>query len=701
MGVLAPLFLAGFAGLALPVVFHLVRRVPRGKQPFSSLMFLSPTPPRLTRRSRLDQWLLLLLRMLALAALALAFARPFLRESALLTLNDLPSRRVALLLDASASMRRDDVWRHALEAAARQLEECSPRDQVALYVYSDRLQTIVPFAGPGGSDGATGSSLASRDIVRQALAVLQPTWSQGDLGASLSALAGELDVASDVEQSLGEPRIVLISDLARGTKLDALQAFEWPAAVRVTAVSVASPKTTNATVHLVNSDEDDDQAEPRVRIVNSADSARDQFQVRWSGGTAPKTSVDGTTVYVPPGQSRVVRLARPADNLQATYIELTGDDHDFDNRSYVVPPLAQQAVVVYAGDDGESDAQGAQFFLRSAVADDPLRIVRFVSLDEAVLAPTNPDRPALVVVTKSIDPSLAAALRRFVESGGTVLAAPDQLESAKSLVGLVDGVALIDPQPRVREGDFALLGQIDFTHPSFQPFASPRYSDFTKIHFWRHVAVTVAADSPARAIARFDDRTPWMLEQTLGKGRVVMLTCGWRPDDSQFAVSSKFLPFVGALLDVATGAPPPLGAVSVGGSIPLAKSETVRRVRKPSGQIVEAAAAEERFTGADEPGLYELTDGDGVQRFAVNLSLSESETSPLELERLEQWGVRMGVEAPRDTQLQKMRQQQDVELESRQQVWRWLLVLCLGFLVVETFWGGIAGRMRPTQEVVT
>ena len=61
MSFLAPLYVLGLAAVAAPIVFHLIRRSPRGEVPFSSLMFLSPTPPRLTRRSRLDHWLLLLL----------------------------------------------------------------------------------------------------------------------------------------------------------------------------------------------------------------------------------------------------------------------------------------------------------------------------------------------------------------------------------------------------------------------------------------------------------------------------------------------------------------------------------------------------------------------------------------------------------------------------------------------------------------
>src|SRR6188508_972858 len=98
MSMLVPLYLAGLTALALPIIYHLVRRTPRGRQDFSSLMFLAPTPPRLTRRSRLDHLLLLALRLLALALLAVAFARPFLREEAALSMTDLAGRRVALLV---------------------------------------------------------------------------------------------------------------------------------------------------------------------------------------------------------------------------------------------------------------------------------------------------------------------------------------------------------------------------------------------------------------------------------------------------------------------------------------------------------------------------------------------------------------------------------------------------------------------------
>jgi hypothetical protein len=42
MSFLAPLYIAGFLAISLPIIFHLIRRSPQGRQQFSSLMFLPP-----------------------------------------------------------------------------------------------------------------------------------------------------------------------------------------------------------------------------------------------------------------------------------------------------------------------------------------------------------------------------------------------------------------------------------------------------------------------------------------------------------------------------------------------------------------------------------------------------------------------------------------------------------------------------------
>jgi hypothetical protein len=114
MGLLAPLWLAALAALAVPIVLHLWSRRPGRVVRVGSLRHLDG-PPAESRRVRLhDPWLLAL-RLALLAALALALAAPFLeREPA----RDAPAWALvspALLRDTAAARadRTLDSLRHA------------------------------------------------------------------------------------------------------------------------------------------------------------------------------------------------------------------------------------------------------------------------------------------------------------------------------------------------------------------------------------------------------------------------------------------------------------------------------------------------------------------------------------------------------------------------------------------------------------
>ena len=713
MGILVPLYLAGLTALSLPLILHLVRRTPRGRQEFSSLMFLSPTPPRLTRRSRLDQILLLLMRLAALALVTLAFCRPFLRESASLSFADLTGKRLAILIDTSASMQRGDVWQQAVKAAEKQLDDLNSQDDVALFAFSDRLRTIIDFQKEGAAPISD-----KPQVVRSRLKTLQPDFGSTDLGTALVTVASDLDMSGDVRQSPLEPQIVVISDFQSGSRIEALQSFEWPERVPVVTLKISPTKTTNAHAQVLPAEEGHELTDVRVRVVNAADSRGDQFTVEWQSASVPRPSgsgpsagsvrplpdgrgTDGTDVYVPPGQTRIIRLPRGTENLLADRVVLRGDDHDFDNTFFVVPPRKLEATLLYAGLDAAEDPEGLQLYLRLAVANDPLRQVDVRPLDAAKpLAAPGDVAPKLIVVSQAVTDELRKSLATFAEQGGVLLLVPDGDEAARSIGFFFDDVELtsaVAERAEARESrseKYLLLGEIDFTHPLFAPFAGPRYSDFTKIHFWKHRAVTLKSTATTRVVARFDNGDPALLERSVGQGRVLGLTSGWQPEDSQLALSSKFVPLVGALLDLACGGAEAAESVAVGqpAVLPSSKQSEAVVVQTPAGREVRLAAEVATFDETDQPGIYRVKVGSTETRFAVNLPAAESLTAPLDLEQLEQRGVRIGTEQTRAQRIDRVRQQRDTELESRQKVWRWLIVVALGLLILETWWAGRAER---------
>jgi hypothetical protein len=266
---------------------------------------------------------------------------------------------------------------------------------------------------------------------------------------------------------------------------------------------------------------------------------------------------------------------------------------------------------------------------------------------------------------------------------------------------VLDDVEL-GPTKTGEEGDYLLFGEIDFSHPLFVPFANPRYNDFTKIHFWKHRTLALKADAATKAVAKFDSGEPALLDRSLGQGRVVVFASGWHPDESQLALSSKFVPLVGALLDQACGSTAPLAGVVVGQAVelPVSKTETPVFIHKPDGSEATVGAGAKTFGETDEPGIYSIGSGPGEQRFAVNLAAAESNTAPMDLEQLDQLGVKTGTVLTRAEELDRIRQQRDTELESRQKIWRWLIIGVLGLLVLETVVAGRAARQIAKEEVL-
>ena len=81
MSFLAPLFFVALAGLAIPVLLHLTQREKKQIVHFPSLMFVRRIPYESVRRRKIHNWLLLMVRLAALALIVFAFARPLIQRA--------------------------------------------------------------------------------------------------------------------------------------------------------------------------------------------------------------------------------------------------------------------------------------------------------------------------------------------------------------------------------------------------------------------------------------------------------------------------------------------------------------------------------------------------------------------------------------------------------------------------------------------
>ena len=375
----------------------------------------------------------------------------------------------------------------------------------------------------------------------------------------------------------------------------------------------------------------------RVRVSNDATSKKESFGLVWTDDKAPPIPA-----YVPPGESRVVRVPRPAGATSRQALRLQGDTQEFDNVLYLASEARESVAVLYVGRDAPDDPAGLSYYLHRVFEDTPRRIVKVESRSPEAPLAIEPGRSVpLIVLAAETSATNVAFLRQFAMDGGTVLVVVTATGKAPTLSALAEApsVELADPPG---QGD-AMLSEIAFDHPLFAAFAAPQFNDFTKIKFWKYRRIPMAQFGGFRVLARFEKGDPAAIEKTLGKGRLVILASGWSPADSQLARSSKFMPLMSALLDGPNAGPDLSATRLVQEQVPLPEGAVA--VRKPDGSTVKVAPGTSTFSETDAPGVYTVETAKGPREFAVNLDPMESKTAPLNVETLEQFGCRLAMSA--------------------------------------------------------
>jgi hypothetical protein len=165
------LLVLGLAAAAVPVLIHLLSRRRVRRVPWAAMEWLLAAVRRHQRRLRIENWLVLLLRMAALALLGLGLARWILSDSALAEILK-PRRSVILVLDTSYSVGAKDgartVFDRVRDEAERVVGSLGGEDTVAIVVSNDvrggDRSPLQPALLLPRSLGATGAARAKEAL---------------------------------------------------------------------------------------------------------------------------------------------------------------------------------------------------------------------------------------------------------------------------------------------------------------------------------------------------------------------------------------------------------------------------------------------------------------------------------------------------------------------------------------------------------
>jgi hypothetical protein len=255
---------------------------------------------------------------------------------------------------------------------------------------------------------------------------------------------------------------------------------------------------------------------------------------------------------------------------------------------------------------------------------------------------------------------------------------------------------LLAAAPEAQVNNFGMFGRISFQHPLFAPFSDARFSDFTKIHFWKYRSLDLGNITNATVIASFDSGQPLLAEIPIEKGRLLVLGTTWRPTDSQLALSTKFVPLLFGMLEQSANLRLNSHQYTVGDTVPL-PPETAE-IQLPSGESKNAGG--DRFAETSTPGIYMA----GNFQFAVNVDPAETKISQLMPDDLTSLGIPLKAAADIATQRDEQTRQRHLlasDTEARQKLWRNFLLAALAFIVAESWLSGRLSRNTPTSASAT
>jgi hypothetical protein len=674
MSFLTPLFLVALAGLAIPIVLHLIQKERKNVVQFPSLMFLRRIPYQSVQRRRIRHWLLLLMRLAALALIVLAFARPFFRNDGLGSAAASGAREVVVLLDRSYSMGYGDRWGRALDAARDAVNGLTPSDRGSIVLFSSGAEIAIRSTGDRGRLAA-------------ALAGL-------DTGAGATRFGPALKLAGSIlgESPLPRREAILISDFQRAGWQGA-EGVRLPEGAVLMPISVSGDEPANLAVTPVALQRSAFEGQERVTITAGA----------VNHSTAPASGVNlALEIGGRPIQTRQIALEANGSasttfepitlserNVKAT-VRLAGDALERDNAFHFVLSPEDPIRVVIAERPG-APRETSLYLTRALAIGEAPRFQAAATQADALTAGDLAKASVVILNDAPVAQSTAERLQRFVQGGGGLFIAAGDRASWPASADILPGS--IGPPVDRSKGNAARLGALEYGHSVFEIFRAPRSGDFAAARFYGYRSVT--PNPGADVVARFDDGGAALLERRVGAGRVLIWTSTLDLYWNDLPVKPVFLPFVHRAMRHLAGYREPQPWRTVGDVVePWSAPEASRGARTDASSRVVLTPAGQRVTldeeGAEvlellEQGFYEIRTQSGDTEpsavVASNVDLRESDLATMDPQEIR--AAAMGRAGGGGT-AEDVAPPTDQAQESAQRVWWYLLFAGLLFLGAET-----------------
>ncbi len=698
LGFLAPLFVAaGIVGASIPIILHLLNRERARRLVFSTVRFIQMSHQTNVRRHKLKRLLLLLMRILILALLGVAFARPFLAAAPVITQKVGGKRNAIIILDTSYSMQYEETFEKAKEEGVKILNGFDSTDAACLILSSDSARVVAPL----------GSEFSH---IRSALNTAEATYKPTDY---LDAL----QTADEVLQSIaiGQKQVYLIGDMQKRGWDNFIETDKLNPDVQIEFVNVGVEQSQNLAITGLSVPPvvlNEQQASHLVaRVHNFGDEPVENLPV--------SLFIDGNVIHtieldIEPDDmvDAVFRVDFKNEATHTGWVELPEDALEVDNRRYFTLQ-SLQAIKVHAIRN-QSRTEGSYqktetFFMKMAFAAGSDAVpIDFSESTTVPNAETLARADVLILAdVPRLSPAEAGRIKNYVAAGGGLILTVGNNLDADAYEQHLGGETGLMPCNFVQAvGDafdrqqFRVLATIEYEHPIFAPFKEPNHGDFGKARFYRFYQAVPTAD--ADVIAAYDDGSPALFEKRYGDlGRVLCFTSTIDRDWNDLPIRAVYLPFLHesikylALKNVDTTPDYRVGdSIEINVEMGDEGAQRSREVAVFNPNNVETRLQHDEtntttsvfYTDTMLPGIYSIhASGAKSRYFVVNVDATESDLASRDIEELQSMLKGTADESTQDKPTAELVAQYHEDVENRQDVWMYLMFAVFALAVTEMF----------------
>lgn len=665
------LLLGGVLAFSIPLLIHLFNRSKFRVVDWGAMHLLQSVVRVNRKRIRIEQLILLMIRMAIPVILALCMARPVITGWQSLA-GDVPSSTV-VMIDASYSMGAGGSGRTRF-AAARD----AATDIISQQKRGSEISVVV--MGSGAAPLTDKPSFDPQSVIKQ-LDTITPTLGSVDTDLAIDTATGILAKATHAKRDL-----IILSDFQQNSWSELPAAAtrrlnELIADANVPPSVTFIPVTDAALLDNVSVDTLElsrpvvgvgQQLRLRATVVNHASQPQENLRVN--------LRVDGeqtelVQISLSPGERRQVLFTHKFETTGSHLVRVNAvaDALDADNaRTLAVAVLDRIPVLLIDGDPSGEPLAGETDFLDIALRPYSAGETKLADLIETRTVPAAKLKAgdlanASVIVLANVprlDDKLLLPLRDFVRNGGALLVFPGNRIDLdwynRTLAS--DATTPLLPAPILKiTGDLkdttqhtTVLAQ-HFDHPALDLFNDQRNGDLTGGRIWMWYRYDVPADSAddqLKVVARLASGDPLLVEREVGDGLVIASATAADADWSNLPLRPTYLPLMQQLVTYAASRNAEPRNVLVGrpivASLDPKWAGKAFKLTDAAGKdhAVTAEARDRRavveFKRTRRPGVYVLNGPDGAEdnpgaptmHFVVRADRNESRIDALSEEQL-------------------------------------------------------------------